>query len=75
MNGIKTEMAENMLTGLKQVFVRIILISPKRKLMSLKKFTQLDTMEAKLNESIEENVVLSKECWHLYQEWDCDRDR
>ena len=75
-HGIKTEMAENMLTGLKQVFVENYIDLPEEKVDVVEEIqAQLDTMETKLNESIEENVVLSKECRHLYQEWDCDRDR
>ena len=60
-NGIKTEMAENMLTGLKQVFVENYIDLPEEKVDVVEEIqAQLDTMEAKLNESIEENVELSK---------------
>ena len=60
-HGIKTEMAENMLTGLKQVFVENYIDLPEEKVDVVEEIqAQLDTMEAKLNESIEENVELSK---------------
>ena len=60
-HGIKTEMAENMLTGLKQVFVENYIDLPEEKVDVVEEIqAQLDTMEAKLNESIEENVELQK---------------
>ena len=61
-HGIKTEMAENVLTGLKQVFVENFIDLPDEKVDLVDEMTeQLHTMETKLNEQIEENVVLSKE--------------
>ena len=61
-HGIKTEMSENMLTGLKQVFVENYIDLPEEKVDVVEEIqAQLDTMEAKLNESIEENVEL-QEC-------------
>ena len=60
-HGIKTEMAENMLTGLKQVFVENYIDLPEEKVDVVEEIqAQLDTMETKLNESIEENVELQK---------------
>jgi hypothetical protein len=59
--GIKTEMAESMLTGLKQVFVENYIDLPEEKVDVVEEIqTQLDVMETKLNESIEENVELNK---------------
>ena len=59
--GIKTEMAESMLAGLKQVFVENYIDLPEEKVDVVEEIqTQLDVMETKLNESIEENVELSK---------------
>jgi hypothetical protein len=60
-HGIKTEMAESMLTGLKQVFVENYIDLPEEKVDVVEEIqTQLQTMETKLNESIEENVELSR---------------
>jgi hypothetical protein len=59
--GIKTEMAESMLTGLKQVFVENYIDLPEEKVDVVEEIqAQLDVMETKLNESIEENVELNK---------------
>jgi len=59
--GIKTEMAESMLAGLKQVFVENYIDLPEEKVDVVEEIqTQLDVMETKLNESIEENVELNK---------------
>ena len=61
-HGIKTEMAENVLSGLKQVFVENFIDLPDEKVDLVDEMTeQLHSMETKLNEQIEENVVLSKE--------------
>ena len=50
-----------MLTGLKQVFVENYIDLPEEKVDVVEEIqAQLDTMEAKLNESIEENVELQK---------------
>jgi len=60
-HGIKTEMAESMLTGLKQVFVENYIDLPEEKVDVVEEIqAQLDVMETKLNESIEENVELNK---------------
>lgn len=60
--GIKTEMAENILDGIKQVFVENHIDLPEEKLDLVDEMIdQLDRMENKLNESIEENVFLHKE--------------
>jgi len=60
-NGIKTEMAESMLTGLKQVFSENYIDLPEEKVDVVEEIqAQLDVMETKLNESIEENVELTK---------------
>lgn len=61
-HGIKTEMAESVLTGLKQVFAEnYIDISDEKVDLVDEMMNQLDTMETKLNEQIEENVELNRE--------------
>ena len=61
-HGIKTEMAESVMAGLKQVFVENHIDLPDEKVDLVDEMTkQLDTMEEKLNQQIEENVGLSKE--------------
>jgi len=58
-SGIKTEMAENILDGIKQVFVENHIDLPEEKLDLVDEMAQqLDRMEDKLNESIEENIAL-----------------
>ena len=59
--GIKAEMGEQVLTGLKQVFVENYIDIPDEKVDLVDDLQgQLNSMESKLNESIEENVGLSK---------------
>ncbi len=61
-SGIKAEMGEQVLTGLKQVFVENYIDLPDEKVDLVDDLQeQLNTMESKLNESIEENVGLSKQ--------------
>ena len=61
-HGIKTEMAESVIEGLKQVFVENYIDLPEEKVDLVGELQeQLETMEAKLNESIEENVSLYRE--------------
>ena len=61
-HGIKTEMAESVLAGLKEVFVENFIDLPDEKVDLVDEMTeQLDIMQNKLNEQIEENVGLSKE--------------
>ena len=61
-SGIKAEMGEQVLTGLKQVFVENYIDLPDEKVDLVDGLQeQLNTMESKLNESIEENVGLSKQ--------------
>ena len=61
-HGIKTEMAESVLAGLKQVFVENSIELPDEKVDLVDEMTeQLDIMQNKLNEQIEENVSLTKE--------------
>lgn len=61
-HGIKTEMAESVLAGLKQVFSENFIDVPEEKVDLVDEMTeQLDTMEKKLNSQIEENVTLTKE--------------
>ena len=60
-SGIKAEMGEQVLTGLKQVFVENYIDLPDEKVDLVDDLqAQLNKMESKLNESIEENVGLSK---------------
>ena len=55
-------MAENVLDGIKKVFVENHIELPEEKLDLVDEMTsQLDQMETKLNQSIEENVTLNKE--------------
>ncbi|UNH61294.1 prohead core protein [Synechococcus phage S-SZBM1] len=61
-HGIKTEMAESVMAGLKQVFVENFIDLPDEKVDLVDEMIgQLDTMEQKLNEQIEENVELTRE--------------
>lgn len=61
-HGIKTEMAESVLAGLKQAFSENFIDVPEEKVDLVDEMTgQLDTMEKKLNSQIEENVTLTKE--------------
>ena len=61
-SGIKAEMGEQVLTGLKQVFVENYIDLPDEKVDLVDDLqAQLNKMESKLNESIEENVGLSKQ--------------
>ena len=61
-HGIKTEMAESVMAGLKQVFVENYIELPDEKVDLVDEMVgQLDTMEQKLNEQIEENVELTRE--------------
>ena len=61
-HGIKTEMAESVLAGLKQVFSENFIDVPEEKVDLVDEMTgQLDTMEKKLNSQIEENVSLTNE--------------
>ena len=60
--GIKAEMGEQVLNGLKQVFVENYIELPDEKVDLVDGLqAQLNTMESKLNESIEENVGLSRQ--------------
>lgn len=60
-NGIKTEIAESVLTGLRQVFVENNIDIDDEKVDLLTNMEgQLDTMEGKLNEQIEQNIALSQ---------------
>jgi len=59
--GIKAELGESVLTGLKKVFVENYIELPDEKVDLVDDLQgQLNKMESKLNESIEENVGLSK---------------
>jgi len=60
--GIKSEMAESVLSGIQKVFVENFIDLPDEKVDLVDEMQeQLQTMEAKLNESIEENVNLHRE--------------
>ena len=59
-NGIKTEIAESVMNGLRQVFVENhIEVSDEEVDLVVQMEDQLDTMQNKLNEQIEQNVALS----------------
>ncbi len=61
-HGLKNEMAESVMDGLKKVFVENYIDLPEEKVDLVSELTeQLETMEAKLNESIEDNVGLTRE--------------
>ena len=61
-HGIKTEMAESVMEGLKQVFTENAIELPDEKVDLVDEMTeQLDIMEKKLNDQIEENVALVRE--------------
>lgn len=61
-HGLKNEMAESVMEGLKKVFVENYIDLPEEKVDLVSELTeQLETMEAKLNESIEDNVGLTRE--------------
>jgi len=60
-HGVKSEMAESVLEGLKQVFVENYISIPDEKADLVDEMVdQLDVMEDKLNEQIAENVELHK---------------
>lgn len=60
-NGIKTEIAESVMSGLRQVFVENNIDMDDEKVDLVTEMEgQLDTMEGKLNEQIEHNVALTK---------------
>ena len=60
-NGLKAEIAESIVAGLKQVFVENHIEVPDEKVDILESMvSELDSMEAKLNEQIETNVELTK---------------
>ena len=60
-NGIKTDIAESVMSGLRQVFVENnIDIADEKVDLVTEMEGQLDTMENKLNEQIEHNVALTK---------------
>ena len=61
-SGIRVEMAESMMTGLKQVFAENYIEISDEKVDLVDEMTeQLDVMEKKLNDQIEENVALVRE--------------
>jgi hypothetical protein len=61
-HGLKNEMAESVMDGLKKVFVENYIDLPEEKVDLVSELQeQLETMETKLNESIEENVGLTHE--------------
>ena len=60
-NGLKAEIAESIVTGLKQVFVENHIEVPDEKVDIVEEMvSELDSMEAKLNQQIEANVELTK---------------
>lgn len=60
-NGIKTEIAENLMSGLRNLFTENYLEVPEEQFEIVNEMTeQLDVMEAKLNEQIDLNVEMHK---------------
>jgi len=60
-NGLKAEIAESIVAGLKQVFVENHIEVPDEKVDIVEEMvSELDSMETKLNEQIEANVELTK---------------
>ncbi len=60
--GLKAEIAESVVAGLKQVFVENHIEVPEEKTDIIEKMaSELDSMEAKLNEQIEKNVGLNSQ--------------
>ena len=60
--GLKSEIAESVVAGLKKVFVENHIEVPEEKTDIISEMvTELDSMEAKLNEQIEKNVALTRE--------------
>ncbi len=60
-NGLKTEMTESFLTGIKSLFEEHYVTIPEEKYDVLENMVnKLDEMEGKLNEQIENNVALNK---------------
>ena len=60
-NGIKTEMTESFMTGMKKLFEDHYVTLPEDKYDVLENMVdKLDEMESKLNEQIEKNVALNK---------------
>ena len=67
---IKAELGESVLTGLKKVFVENYIELPDEKVDLVDDLqAQLNKMESKLNESIEENVGLSKQVGGYIKNW------
>ena len=59
--GLKTEMTESFLTGMKSLFEEHYVSIPEDKYDVLKSMVEkLDEMEGKLNEQIDKNVALNK---------------
>jgi hypothetical protein len=60
--GLKAEIAESVVAGLKKVFVENHIEVPEEKTDIISEMvSELDSMEAKLNEQIEKNVALNRE--------------
>jgi len=60
--GLKSEIAESVVAGLKKVFVENHIEVPEEKTDIISEMvTELDSMEAKLNEQIDKNVSLTRE--------------
>jgi len=60
-SGLKSEIAESVVEGLKKVFLENHIEVPEEKIDALESMaSELDSMEAKLNEQIDKNVELTK---------------
>ena len=63
-NGLKSEITESFITGMKGLFEEHYVSMPEEKYDVLESMVQkLDEMETKLNEQIEKNISLNKQAW------------
>ena len=63
-NGLKSEITESFITGMKGLFEEHYVSMPEEKYDVLESMVQkLDEMETKLNEQIEKNISLNKSAW------------
>ena len=69
-SGLKSEIAESVVDGLKKVFVENHIEVPEEKADIISEMaSELDTMETKLNDQLERNVALTKEVAGFVKDW------
>ena len=62
-SGLKTEMTESFMEGMKKLFEEHYVSVPEEKYDVIESMVdKLDEMEGKLNEQIEKNIALNKSC-------------